>query len=333
MNILITGGAGYIGSHTAVLLSQNKHEISIIDNFSNSDISVINQISNIVKNTIDFVEADIRDTKYLTKIIKERRIEAVIHFAGLKSISESILNPDLYHLNNVIGTLSLIQAMQANQVKICVFSSSATVYGTPKYLPYDELHPTNPINPYGESKLKAEHCFEQWAKKDPTLRISILRYFNPIGAHESGLIGENPNQKPNNLMPIILQAASGAVPTLQIYGDNYDTPDGTAVRDYVHVMDIADGHLASLNFLASNVGVYKHNLGSGRGVSVLKLIEEFEKANHVKITKFFGPRRNGDLSIYFSNPKKAQDELKWFPKRGISEACKDAYRFFKYYLN
>jgi len=327
MNILITGGAGYIGSHTAVTLAQAGHDIGIFDNLSNSKISVINQLEKILGFRVNFIKGDVRDTQLLSKTIKNNQTKGVIHFAGLKSVSESISNPILYYSNNVQGTISLIEAMIVNQVKTCVFSSSATVYGIPVYSPYDEGHPTKPINPYGNSKLEAEIILKDWAKSDPDVRVSILRYFNPIGAHESGLIGEYPNQIPNNLMPYISQVVDGALPYLNIYGCDYETRDGTGERDYIHVMDIAEGHLAALNFLEGSAGAHIHNLGSGKGTTVLELIKEFEKINTLTIPYKFALRRDGDLPSLYSDPSKALNELKWATKRNLSEACQDTYRF------
>jgi len=327
MNILITGGAGYIGSHTVVTLAQAGHNITVFDNLSNSKISVIDQLEKILGFRINFIKGDVRDTQLLSKTIKNNQTNGVIHFAGLKSVSESTANPILYYSNNVQGTISLIEAMIVNQVKTCVFSSSATVYGIPVYSPYDEGHPTKPINPYGNTKFEVEMILQDWAKSDPEVRVSILRYFNPIGAHESGLIGEHPNQIPNNLMPYISQVVDGALSYLNIYGSDYETRDGTGERDYIHVMDIAEGHLAALNFLNGSAGAHIHNLGSGKGTTVLELIKEFEKSNALTIPYKFALRRDGDLPSYYSDASKALNEFKWFTKRNLGEACRDTYRF------
>lgn len=329
MNILITGGAGYIGSHTAIVLSQAGHKITIVDNLCNSKASTIDQLSKILGSLIHFIDVDVRNTTLISNVLKENQIEAVIHFAGLKSVAESVANPILYYSNNVQGSISLIEAMQLNNIKTFVFSSSATVYGAPLYLPYDEIHPTNPFNPYGNSKLQVETILKDWANSDPELKVSILRYFNPVGAHESGLIGENPNQIPNNLMPYITRVIGGTLSHLNIYGNDYETRDGTGERDYIHVMDLAEGHLAALEFLSNKCGVHIHNLGTGQGTTVLELIKAFENVNHIKIPFRFSSRREGDLPSYYSNAKKAFNDLGWKTKRTLERSCKDTYQYFK----
>jgi len=329
MNILITGGAGYIGSHTAIALNQAGHKITIVDNLCNSKASTIDQLSKILGLPIHFMDADVRNTTLMSKVLKENQIEAVIHFAGLKSVAESVANPILYYSNNVQGSISLIEAMQLNKIKTFVFSSSATVYGAPLYLPYDEAHPTNPINPYGNTKLQVETILKDWANSDPEVKVSILRYFNPVGAHESGLIGENPNQIPNNLMPYITRVIGGTLSHLNIYGNDYETRDGTGERDYIHVMDLAEGHLAALEFLNNNHGAHIHNLGTGKGTTVLELIHTFEKINNLEIPYQFSGRRGGDLPSYYADADKALQDLKWSTKCSLKQACKDTYSFYQ----
>ncbi len=330
MNILITGGAGYIGSHTSITLAKAGHKITIVDNLCNSNIEVIGQITKIIGSKVNFINGDVRNTSLMTKILKEHRIEGVIHFAGLKSITESVANPLLYYSNNVLGSISLIEAMQLNQIKTFVFSSSAAVYGGPAYLPYDEKHPTNPINPYGNSKLQVETILKDWAISDHTVKVSILRYFNPVGAHESGLIGEYPTQFPNNLMPYITKVISGSLTHLNIYGNDYETRDGTGERDYIHVMDLAEGHLAALSHLKNNFGVHIYNLGTGQSTTVLELIKEFEKVNRIEIPYKFSSRREGDLPSYYSDTSKAFKDLGWKTKYDLEQSCQDTYRHVKY---
>ena len=325
MNILITGGAGYIGSHTAIALTNAGHKITIVDNLCNSKLTVIDQLTKILDSPINFIDGDVRNTPLISKSLKENQIEGVIHFAGLKSVAESVANPLLYYSNNVQGSISLIEAMQQNQVNTFVFSSSATVYGEPLYLPYDEKHPTKPINPYGHTKLQVETILGDWATSDPGVKVSILRYFNPVGAHESGLVGENPNQTPNNLMPYITRVISEELPHLNIYGNDYDTRDGTGERDYIHVMDLAEGHLAALNYLKNNTGAHIHNLGTGHGTTVLELINAFQKINQVEIPYQFSSRRDGDLPSYFADANKALKDLDWQAKRSLEQSCKDTY--------
>jgi UDP-glucose 4-epimerase len=330
MNILITGGAGYIGSHTSITLAKAGHQITIVDNLCNSNIEVIGQLKKILGRTVNFIYGDVRNTALIDKILKENQIDSVMHFAGLKSIAESLSNPLLYYSNNVLGSISLIEAMQLNQIKTFVFSSSATVYGSPAYLPYDEKHPTNPINPYGNSKLQVEIILKDWAISDSGVKASILRYFNPVGAHESGLIGENPSQYPNNLMPYITKVISGSITHLNIYGHDYETIDGTGVRDYIHVMDLAEGHLAALNHLKNNSGTHIYNLGTGHGTSVLELIKVFERTNQIEIPYKFSSRREGDLPSFFSDASKAIKDLGWKTKYDLAKSCLDTFRYLKY---
>lgn len=321
MRILLTGGAGYIGSHAAIALSMAGHEVIILDNFSNSQKPVIGQIEAIAKTNISCVEGDVRDTLLLVRLLQNEGVEGVIHFAGLKAVGESTKEPLIYFANNVAGTISLLEAMSLVNIKKLVFSSSATVYGIPKYLPIDEDHPVGSTNPYGRSKLYVEGILEDMVFSDKDWRIACLRYFNPVGAHESGLIGEDSGGIPNNLMPFISQVASGKLPCLKIYGDDYLTPDGTGVRDYIHVMDLAEAHLSALNFLESFIGLTKINIGTGRGFSVLELIRVFERATGRRVPLEITSRRHGDVAECYASVEKAKYDLGWTASRNIEEMC------------
>lgn len=327
MNILVTGGMGYLGSHTSIVLSQLGHQIVLFDNLSNSSEAVLARISQIANRPFPFVKGDVRDTSILIDTISAHNIDAVIHFAGLKAVGESVANPLAYYSNNVQGTVSLLQAMQAQHIKTLVFSSSATVYGQPQYLPLDESHPTNATNPYGRSKLHIEEILSDLAVSNPEWRIACLRYFNPVGAHESGLIGENPNGIPNNLLPYIAQVAAGQRTELNIFGNDYPTPDGTGVRDYIHVMDLAEGHAAALEFLTKNSGWHAINLGTGNGYSVLEMVKAFEKGSGRKVSYKVTSRRSGDVAECFANPQKAKKILSWTAHRTLEEMCSSAWRF------
>jgi len=327
VNILLTGGAGYIGSHTAVVLSEAGHEVVLLDNFCNSQKSVLRRLQNILGKSPLCVEGDIRDTPLVIKTLQDYKIDAVIHYAGLKAVGESVANPILYYANNVQGTISLLQAMQRVRVKSLVFSSSATVYGEPQYLPYNEAHPTIPMNPYGKTKLQTEEMLSDLAASDPEWRIVSLRYFNPVGAHESGLIGEDPNGTPNNLMPYVAKVATGVLPHLNVFGDNYSTKDGTGERDYIHVMDLAEGHMAALRFLKLKAGMEVINLGTGKPSSVLDLVFFFEKVSGKKIKKIIVKRRSGDLPVYYADVEKAKNTLGWVAKRSLEEMCESAWIF------
>lgn len=329
MKVLLTGGAGYIGSHTATVLSKLGHQVVLYDNLSNSSDAVLQRLDQITGKQIRFVQGDVRETELLRRTIATYSIDAVIHFAGLKAVGESIEKPIDYYANNVQGAISLLEAMRSEEVKTLVFSSSATVYGHPHYLPLDESHPTCAINPYGRSKLHIEDMFRDVAVSDPEWRMACLRYFNPVGAHESGLIGENPNGEPNNLMPYIAQVASGQRTTLNVFGGDYPTADGTGVRDYIHVMDVAEGHVAVLNFLSRSTGWHAINLGTGRGYSVLDMVRAFEKASGRKVPYEMVARRAGDVPACYANPKKAADLLKWTAKRSLEEMCKSTWRLHK----
>ena len=329
MSILVTGGTGYIGSHTVVeLLNQNK-EVIIIDNLCNSSKDVLEKIEKITGKKCKFYEADIRDEKALEKIFNENKIESVIHFTGLKGVGESVEIPLEYYDNNVYGTIKLLEAMKKFGCKKIVFSSSATVYGdpgTPKYV--EEMGRGKASSPYGATKAVIEEMLENLYVSDKEWTISILRYFNPIGAHESGLIGENPNGIPNNLMPYIQKVAAGELKELSVFGNDYDTKDGTGVRDYIHVVDLAIGHVKALEKL-TKPGVYIHNLGTGCGYSVLDIVNTFERVNNVKVNYKIAPRRPGDLAMYYADPTKAKKELGWEAKRGIEEMCRDSWNFVK----
>jgi UDP-glucose 4-epimerase len=327
LNILLTGGMGYIGSHTATVLLEAGHEVVLFDNLSNSDAFVLSSLEKITGKTISFIEGDIRDTELLSKTLSEYQVEAVMHFAGLKAVGESVQDPLHYYDNNVGGSLSLILAMQQNKIKKIVFSSSATVYGEPQYLPYDENHPTNPINTYGRSKLFIEEILRDVSIADPTWSIAVLRYFNPVGAHESGLIGELPKGIPNNLMPYIVKVASGELEKLKVFGNDYETRDGTGERDYIHVIDLAEGHLASLNFLNEHKGWHAFNLGSGKSTTVLEMLNAFEKINYKKIPYEVVARREGDLPAYYANPDVANKTLHWKTKRSHVSMCESAWRY------
>jgi UDP-glucose 4-epimerase len=329
LNILLTGGMGYIGSHTAVLLAKAGHQVHIYDNLCNSNIGTLDRVQNICSKTIGFTAADVRDTETLTQVLRDKKIEAVIHLAGLKAVGESSQKPIEYYANNVQGSISLIQAMQAVGISTLVFSSSATVYGDPVYLPYDEDHPTSPTNPYGRNKLQAEEILRDLSASDKEWKIACLRYFNPVGAHESGLIGEDPNGIPNNLMPVIGQVVNGKLPLLNIFGDDYDTPDGTGKRDYIHVMDLAEGHLAALNWLQSNAGCHTFNLGSGDSYSVLDLLHHFEEASGHKIPYKIVDRRPGDLPEYYAKADKAEELLGWRTKQKLSDICNSSWLWIK----
>lgn len=329
MNLLLTGGSGYIGSHTAVVLQQLGHKVTMVDNLSNSTKDIVEKISRITEEKIYFIECDIRNTDKIRKIIRHNRIDAIFHFAGLKSVSESTANPLDYYTNNNQGTISLLNAARDEEVKNIVFSSSATVYGQPKYLPIDESHPTDAINPYGRSKLHIEEMLKDVANSEPDWRIACLRYFNPVGAHNSGLIGENPRGTPSNLMPYIAQVATGQRPLLNIFGSDYPTRDGTGIRDYIHVMDLAEGHAAALNFLIENSGWHALNLGTGKGYSVLEVVHAFEHVSGQKLPHQFTSRRMGDVAECYANPQKAEHLLKWTASRTLNEMCESTWRFQK----
>ncbi|MBB6424413.1 UDP-glucose 4-epimerase GalE [Sphingopyxis sp. JAI128] len=328
MKILLTGGAGYIGSHVAAALVSSGHEAVCFDNLSNSDAAVMDRLEAITGTAIPLVEGDIRDRDALRDALTEYGAEAVIHFAGLKAVGESVAEPMKYYDNNVRGTLTLLEAMRDCNVRTLVFSSSATVYGQPQYLPLDEDHPTSATNPYGRTKLMIEEMLADVAAADADWRIAILRYFNPVGAHDSGLIGENPNGIPNNLMPFISRVAAGRLAELSVFGNDYDTPDGTGVRDYIHVVDLADGHVAALDAIAkASQPLSIWNLGTGQGYSVLGMVEAFERINGVRVPYRIAPRRDGDVASCFASPERAARELGWKASRDLDAMCASSWRF------
>ncbi len=328
MRVLLTGGTGYIGSHAAVVLAAAGYEVVCLDNLSNSRAEVMERLEVITGQNIPLVVGDVRDRPLLEQVIDGHGIEAVIHFAGLKAVGEAVAKPIIYYDNNVRGTLCLVEAMAACNLKALVFSSSATVYGEPRYLPLDEMHPTLATNPYGRTKLVVEGMLADIAAADPDWRIAVLRYFNPVGAHHSGLIGENPNGIPNNLMPLIGRVAAGRLEKLSILGDDYDTPDGTGVRDYIHVTDLVEGHVAALEALAGREDPISFwNLGTGKGHSVLEMIRAFERVSGTSVPYQVTDRRAGDLACYYASPNKAWAELSWKAAFSLDEMCASVWRF------
>lgn len=325
--ILVTGGTGYIGSHTVVELLAAGAELLIIDNLSNSKPAVLDRIETISGRRPAFRSVDIRDRAGLEQVFRDHPIDSVIHFAGLKAVGESVSEPLRYYDNNVHGSLVLFETMAAHGVKKVVFSSSATVYGDPHAVPIREHFPLQATNPYGRSKLMVEEILRDLAVADPTWRIALLRYFNPVGAHRSGLIGEDPNGIPNNLMPFVAQVAVGKREKLAVFGNDYPTPDGTGVRDYIHVVDLALGHLAALNYLDRQVGVLTVNLGTGQGYSVLDMVGAFEAASGRKVPYEIVGRRPGDIAACYADPALARERLGWKAERGIREMCEDGWRW------
>lgn len=326
-NILVTGASGYIGSHTCVELLQAGFGVVALDNLSNSSAEALARVERIAGKTIPFIEADVRDRGALDAVLREHAIDAAIHFAGLKAVGESVANPLLYYENNVAGSVTLLQALSDAGVKRIVFSSSATVYGDPESVPLREDARLAPTNPYGHSKLMVEQILNDLARGDPEWRAGILRYFNPAGAHASGMIGEDPRGIPNNLMPYVAQVAVGRLQKLSIFGNDYATPDGTGVRDYIHVVDLARGHVAALGRLFSRRGCFTVNLGTGRGYSVLEIVRAFEKASGRRIAYAFSARREGDVAQSFSSAAAALDLLGWRAEKGLDEMCADAWRW------
>ncbi|MGE0496651.1 MAG: UDP-glucose 4-epimerase GalE [Ramlibacter sp.] len=327
MTILLTGGAGYIGTHAAVVLLAAGHDVVLLDNLCNSHRAVLERLQRITGRAIPLVEADVRDTARVAHVLREHACRAVVHFAGLKAVGESVQRPVDYYANNVQGTVSLLQAMGETGVRELVFSSSATVYGAPQYLPLDEKHPTSATNPYGRSKLHIEEILADLCVSDPAWRVACLRYFNPVGAHASGLIGEDPQGIPNNLMPYVAKVAAGELPRLGVFGNDYDTPDGTGVRDYIHVMDLAEGHLAALRFLQGHAGWHAFNLGTGQGYSVLDMVRAYEQASGQPVPYDIKPRRAGDVASCYANPAKAAHLLGWRATRGLEEMCESTCRW------
>ena len=330
MAILVTGGSGYIGSHTVLELLNAGYEVVVLDNLSNSSKKSLERVAELTGKEAKFYEADIRDEKALKEIFEKENIDSCIHFAGLKAVGESVSKPWLYYDNNVLGTLTLLKVMNDYNVKKIVFSSSATVYGAPAFVPITEECPVGEItNPYGMTKRMLEIILTDMAKADPEWTVILLRYFNPIGAHKSGRIGENPNGIPNNLMPYITQVAVGKREELGVFGNDYKTHDGTGVRDYIHVVDLAVGHLRAIKKIDTFKGTKIYNLGTGTGYSVLDVVKTFEKANGVKVPYSIKARRPGDIDECYASPKKAYEELGWKAERGLEEMCRDSWNWQK----
>ncbi len=327
MKVLVTGGAGYIGGHTCVELLNAGHEVVVIDNFVNSKPEALDNIRKITGRDLAFYKADLRDREAVRRIFGEHQIDAAIHFAGLKAVGESVHKPMEYYDNNLGGFFVLAEEMAAHGVKKLVFSSSATVYGMNNPVPFREDYPTSATNPYGYTKVMIEQMLRDLAVADPDWSIVMLRYFNPIGAHESGLIGEDPNGIPNNLLPYVAQVAVGKLPCLNVFGDDYDTPDGTGVRDYIHVVDLALGHLAALKYADGHKGAEAINLGTGRGTSVLEIVHAFERASGREIPYRVTPRRPGDIATCYADTSKAAKLLGWKAERTIDDMCRDSWRF------
>ena len=326
--ILLTGGFGYIGSHTAAVLADKKQKFVIVDNFSNCKKDIFRKLEKITNQEIIFYDLDIKDTQKLREIIIHNKITSVIHFAALKSISESIVNPLEYYDVNVVGTLSLLSAMRSTGVKKFLFSSSASIYGEPKYCPIDEKHLLNALNPYAQTKIIIESILEDLVRVEVDWSVVCLRYFNPIGAHESTLIGDDPlSSESSNLMPAILKVVKGFEDSLKIFGDDYDTKDGTGVRDYIHIMDLSEAHFAALEFMRKTKGINFFNIGTGKGVSVLELIKTFENISGFNLPIKISKRRSGDCSSCYANPKKANNILKWNAKYDLYEMCESAWKF------
>lgn len=327
MRILVTGGAGYIGSHTCLELLQATYEVIVLDNLINSKEESLRRVQELAGKTLEFRKVDLLDKIALNAVFDKSSIDAVIHFAGLKAVGESVTIPLPYYHNNVTGTLILCKVMETHKVKNLVFSSSATVYGDPHNVPIKEDFPLSPTNPYGRAKLMIEEILRDLHRADEAWNIALLRYFNPVGAHPSGRIGEDPNGIPNNLLPYIAQVAVGKLPELSVFGNDYPTHDGTGVRDYLHVVDLAIGHIRALEKLTSNPGVVTYNLGTGRGYSVLEMVSAFEKASGKKIPYKIVGRREGDVASCYADPSKAKRELRWSADRGIDEMCADAWHW------
>lgn len=324
MSILVTGGTGYIGSHTVVELLNNDKDVIVIDNFSNSKPEVLRKIKEITRRDFQFYEVDLLDYDALDKIFRINEIDSVIHFAGLKAVGESVKKPLNYYENNISGTINLLNIMKKYECKKIIFSSSATVYGEHNQVPYnEEMEIKHATNPYGETKIIIENILKDLYKSDNKWNVCLLRYFNPVGAHESGLIGENPNGIPNNLMPFIMKVANKEIDHLNIFGNNYPTKDGTGVRDYIHVVDLAKAHVKSLEKSGFNI----YNLGTGNGYSVLELVNTFKEVNNIDVPYEIAPRRDGDIAECYANPDKANKELNWIAEKGIKEMCKDSWNF------
>ncbi len=327
MNILLTGGAGYIGSHTAVELIGRGDEVIIVDDLSNSKLECLNRVEKITGVKPKFYQYDVADKALLTKVFDENKIDSVVHFAGFKAVGESVAKPLMYYKNNLNTTLTLLEVMAEHNVNSIIFSSSATVYGVPERVPLTEDMKTSCTNPYGWTKLFIEQILKDAAHANPELSVVLLRYFNPIGAHESGLIGEDPEGIPNNLMPYIAQVAVGKLDHLNVFGNDYPTHDGTGVRDYIHVVDLAKGHAAAIDYSAKHKGVEIANLGTGIGYSVLDIVKAFEKANGVKVPYVIAPRRAGDVAECYADPKKALADFGWKAEKTLEDMCRDSWRW------
>ncbi|MCA0991525.1 UDP-glucose 4-epimerase GalE [Pseudalkalibacillus hwajinpoensis] len=327
MAILVTGGAGYIGSHTCVQLLDHGSDIVVVDNFSNSKMESLDRVKELTERDFPIYEVDLLDRTSVEKVFEENEIEAVIHFAGLKAVGESVSMPLHYYHNNLTGTFVLCEVMEKYNVRNIVFSSSATVYGMPDVMPITEKAPLSATNPYGQTKLMIEQILRDLHVADSNWSIALLRYFNPIGAHISGRIGEDPNGIPNNLMPYISQVAVGKLEQLSVFGDDYDTADGTGVRDYIHVEDLANGHLKALEHILGTTGVEAYNLGTGNGYSVLQMVKAFEEATGKEVKYSIAPRRPGDIGECYADPTKAETELGWKAAKGIEEMCRDTWRW------
>ena len=327
MSVLVTGGAGYIGSHTVIQLLEDNRNVIIVDNFSNSNPITLDRIKEITNKDFKFYEIDTTNQEDLEIVFKENKIDSVIHFAAYKAVGESVSKPLEYYTNNIVNTLSVLNLMKKYDVKKFVFSSSATVYGDPHTCPITEDFPLSTTNPYGATKLMIKDMLRDIAKADPSFNIAILRYFNPVGAHSSGLLGEDPNDIPNNLMPYISQVAVGKLKELSVFGNDYNTPDGTGVRDYIHVVDLANGHLKALDKLDTNCGLVTYNLGTGNGYSVLDMVKAFSEASGREVAYKIVDRRPGDVAMCYADPSKANKELGWKAQYGIKEMCEDAWRW------
>ena len=328
MRVLVTGGAGYIGSHTCVELLEAGHEVFVVDNLCNGHEAALERVRDITNCELQFINADIRDSITLDEVFRNFKPASVIHFAGLKAVGESVVDPVRYYDINVGGSISLLTAMTKAECRNIIFSSSATVYGKPQYLPYDEEHPTNPVNPYGRTKLIIENIISDWTKVDTKRKGTILRYFNPVGAHESGLIGEEPIGTPNNLMPFIAQVANGRREYLNIFGNDYETADGTGARDYIHVVDLACAHMSALT--QNKINKFEVlNIGGGKGTTVFELLKIFEDTSGVKVKFKYLPRRDGDLAAFWADCSKVFEKTNWKPERNIKKICEDTWRWHK----
>ncbi|WP_160664721.1 UDP-glucose 4-epimerase GalE [Pseudarthrobacter sp. ATCC 49987] len=327
MKVLVTGGAGYIGSHTTLCLLEEGHDVVVLDNLMNSDRESLRRVEKLTGRPVRFLEVDLLDAAAVDSVFDGGGFDAVIHFAGLKAVGESVAKPLMYYQNNVVGTLNLLHSMDAAGVRTLVFSSSATVYGTSESVPLVEKSPLDATNPYGRTKEQIEDILSDLGAADPRWSIALLRYFNPVGAHESGLIGEDPQGVPNNLLPFVAQVAVGRREKVMVFGNDYPTADGTGVRDYIHVMDLASGHLAALEYLKGKAGVFRWNLGTGRGSSVLEVIEEFGRAAGHAVPYEFAPRRPGDAAVSYADPSAALADLGWSARRDLAQMCEDHWRW------